>query len=276
MPPPRLPNPVERYAIPWNGGEVSCLRRTGVKRALVLLHGLYGGAIHFDAAFSDTALSRHALLAIDLPGFGYSDKVEPTTIQTVAEAVKGMIDDQKFDKKPWLVAHSLSGSVAARILDDVIGVSLIEGNILEDHLRFSDDVIAHDRAAYGGIFSRLEKNALVALRFQTQPRDRESLKRYAATYAQCTADTVWDIAKDSNEDIRAHTTRALFADWRGPLYCLFGSEGSYGETIHDVQEALSCAVLREISNSGHFPMIDNPEETYAAIAAHMQNRSSHA
>lgn len=262
---------MKRHVILCNGKKISYMRRSGGKIPLVLVHGLCGGAIHFDQAFSNVALADHTLVAIDLPGFGNSDKVEPITVDVMASAVKAVIAEQGFSEKPWLAAHSMSGSVAARVVSDVSGISLIEGNVLSEHLTFSDNIIAYDREAYRDTFVRLQKMALAALRLQTHSQDKLALQRYATTYAQCTANTVWDVAKDFNEEVRSGITRALFADWLGPLYCLYGSAGSYAETIEDIKGALPQATLQIISGSGHFPMIDNPDECYAVIAAQMKN-----
>lgn len=86
---------------------------------VVLVHGSPGSASAFADYLADSRLtSRAQLIAVDRPGFGYSDfgKTE-RSIEKQARAIKPVIDRHPADKV-ILVGHSLGGPVVARIAMD--------------------------------------------------------------------------------------------------------------------------------------------------------------
>ena len=49
------------------------------------------------------------------------------------------------------------------------------------------------------------------------------------------------------------------------MYCLYGAESNYKKIISDVKKVFPDMQLHTITNSRHFPMIDNPEETWRIV-----------
>lgn len=84
---------------------------------IIFIHGAPSSLSFFDGFFQDTALlNRAQLVAVDRPGYGYSDfgRVEPSIIRQ-AELLQPLID--RYRQSPYLVlvGSSYGGSVAARL-----------------------------------------------------------------------------------------------------------------------------------------------------------------
>ncbi|GAB2531925.1 alpha/beta fold hydrolase [Spirosoma aerophilum] len=107
---------------------------------VIFVHGAPSSLSFFNAFFKDTMLlNRARLVAVDRPGYGYSDfgRVE-TSIIRQAELLQPLID--RYRKAPYLmvVGSSYGGSVSARlamnnpdIVDHVVFVSSALGPGLE-------------------------------------------------------------------------------------------------------------------------------------------------
>jgi len=257
---------VERVSCKKMGVELTGLWRDGGGRLVIFLHGLCGSSCHFDQAFTHLALGEWALFAPDLPGFGGSQKVRGQSLNLIVGALRMAIQELTVDARPWVVAHSMSSSIAARILDWVSGVVLVEGNLIPAHLDFSDRILMDSRVQYRNTHLRMQNAAATVMRYQTGLKDRSALAHYSQGYGQCAADVVWDTARACNADVRSDRPIQQFATFGRPLICLYGDSGNYPDTLNEVRGRLPGLKLQSIANSKHFPMIDNPEETYALVA----------
>ena len=107
---------------------------------VIFIHGAPSSLSFFNDFFKDTTLlSRARLVAVDRPGYGYSDfgRVE-TSIVRQAEFLQPLIDRYKKSRFLMLVGSSYGGSVVARlamnnpnVVDHVVFVSSALGPGLE-------------------------------------------------------------------------------------------------------------------------------------------------
>lgn len=110
------------------------------KPTIVFVHGAPSSLSFFNEFFKDTALlSRAQLVAVDRPGYGYSDfgQVEPSILRQ-AELLQPLIDRYKSSPDLIIVGSSYGGSVSARlamnnpgVIDQVVFVSSALGPGLE-------------------------------------------------------------------------------------------------------------------------------------------------
>ncbi len=136
---------VHRYTVGGQTGSARTIRfmETPVlpgKPVVLFVHGAPSSLSFFNAFFKDTTLLRRAqLVAVDRPGYGYSDfgRVE-TSIVRQAELLQPLIDRYKNAAYLMLVGSSYGGSVAARLamnnperVDHVLFVSSALGPGLE-------------------------------------------------------------------------------------------------------------------------------------------------
>jgi len=255
---------VETELIKWSHGEIVCYWRPGVDTPIILLHGICGGARHFDDIFFDSSLCSNSLLSIDLPGYGYSTPIFSWDLDIVCEAIKAAIGFF-INSKPWIVAHSISSSVAVRLIKYISGIILLEGNILSQHLYFSDKVLKSKRHEYNKEYERIQRSSSMVLKYQTHIDDAK-LDYYSSTYGLCDYETVWSTASHCNKDIRNFEVVNRLSNWPNPVHCIYGEYSDYKITIDDIKNALPNVKLHAIKNSGHFPMIDNPVDTWLTVA----------
>jgi pimeloyl-ACP methyl ester carboxylesterase len=110
------------------------------KPTVIFIHGAPSSLSFFNEFFKDTALLRRAqLVAVDRPGYGYSDfgRAEPSVVRQ-ADLLQPLID--RYRASPYLivVGSSYGGSVSARlamnnpgVIDQVVFVSSALGPGLE-------------------------------------------------------------------------------------------------------------------------------------------------
>ncbi|MBC7487419.1 MAG: alpha/beta hydrolase [Cytophagaceae bacterium] len=87
---------------------------------VLFIHGSPGSWTAFKHFFKDSLLlSKSQLIAVDRPGFGYSDygKAEPS-LAVQAACIKPLLQKYGIGKKVILVGHSLGGPLIARIAMD--------------------------------------------------------------------------------------------------------------------------------------------------------------
>lgn len=266
---------MDRIAVDAGNVRLSGLFRRGNGPGIVFLHGLCGGAVHFDGAYEHAELEQRSLLAVDLPGFGKSGNIPSPSVEDMAGAVGSAVAALGFERY-LLVAHSMASSVAARLFSRASGVVLLEGNLLPSHLDFSNRIIQVPRDAFSGEFTRMQRTAKMIMRYQTKLTEGTALDRYAQTFSDCSAETVWDVASAINADVRAGGVIGRFASSGPPLTCLYGTDGAYAGTIHDIAQRLPDASHRAISRAAHYPMLDSPDETYGVIARVWKEVAQHA
>ena len=82
----------------------------GDKFPLVMVHGFLGSSIMWEPQIQDLK-DNYRIFAPDLPGFGYSNKVEPCiSINSMARSILDTID-QKGIGKFHLLGHSMGGMI---------------------------------------------------------------------------------------------------------------------------------------------------------------------
>lgn len=233
---------------------------------IVFLHGLCGGAIHYDAAFEAAELRGRGLVAVDLPGFGESHAEGETEIGLDAqrEAGRAVFAALGENVRPALVAHSMAGSVASQLLDGISALILLEGNVVAENLEFSDRILKTPAQNFARDYARISKSAETMMRLQTAVANPARRGRYAATYRSCSAETVRHVAEEINLDARSGAILQRLAAWGRRFYYYVGSDSNFDTNVISTKGL--DVIVRKISGARHFLMLDNPSDTYAAIA----------
>jgi len=255
----------DRKRLRYGQCELSLLWRDG-PRPIVFLHGLCGGAIHYDAAFEAAELKDRGLVAIDLPGFGESQMEGEIGVGLEAQrdACLAVFAALGEGVRPTLVAHSMAGSVASQLLDEISSLILLEGNVSAEDLEFSDRILNMPEEDFEDEYARISKSAEIMMRLQTAVSDSARRGRYAATYRSCSARTVYHVAKDINLDARSGAIVRRLSGWGRRFYYYVGGDSNFD--AGSISSKNFDVVVREISGARHFLMLDNPNDTYAAVA----------
>ena len=85
---------------------------------LVLVHGYLASAYVFRDVY-DALAKHHRVIAMDLPGFGDSDKTSPDAAAYdrafFADKIWGLLDALEIKEKITLLGHSMGGGVATQM-----------------------------------------------------------------------------------------------------------------------------------------------------------------
>ena len=85
--------------------------RAGTGPAVVLIHG-FGSSIYTWKSVIPALLARHEVVALDLPGFGESDRPADLSLEALPRAVIGLMDRLGIERAA-LVGNSMGGATAA-------------------------------------------------------------------------------------------------------------------------------------------------------------------
>ncbi len=86
---------------------------------LVFIHGSPGSWMHYMKYMWDSAMrTKFRIVAIDRPGFGYSDFGKAMHLQEQCAIISPVIQKLKTDKPLYLVGHSMGGPVAVKLAAD--------------------------------------------------------------------------------------------------------------------------------------------------------------
>ncbi len=83
---------------------------------LIFIHGSPGSLSNFRDYLQDTQLIRkYRMVAIDRPGFGYSDFGKTANLETQANYISALIDSVDNHKPVYLIGHSLGGALIIKL-----------------------------------------------------------------------------------------------------------------------------------------------------------------
>lgn len=84
------------------------------KPLLIFFHGTPGSCHDFKAYFKEPSLqAQFHLMAIDRPGFGYSQFGKALNLEEQYQAYEALFDSLHINKKVYLLGHSLGGPIIA-------------------------------------------------------------------------------------------------------------------------------------------------------------------
>lgn len=234
-----------------DGHRIAGWHRLGGDDLLVCLHGLGCSSTTFAVLDAAAELTSFSLLALDLLGFGESDKPfghsysMESQAQTAAQVIRS-----SSAPRIHLLAHSMGGAVGV-LLAPALGGRLasfinIEGNLIPEDC---------------GIISRR------AAELPFQQFEKEMYPEYLASLtalgspSPATADSFYHSAQslvaasDTGELLR------IFLGLNCPKLYIYGE----ANRDHPTVAATAAVPQRAISGSGHFPMFENPPEFCRAL-----------
>lgn len=100
-----------------DGHALQYLERSGGKDTIVFLHGASSNALQWQYSIFDNIPERYHLIALDRPGLGHSERHGSMSLLEQTRLIHKAIVSLELER-PILVAHSLAGVIAARLLTD--------------------------------------------------------------------------------------------------------------------------------------------------------------
>ena len=226
---------------------------------ILLIHGLGCSKESFDSIWDRPEFESYTILAVDLPGHGQSDKQMnfPYRMQDHALVCAQIIDNFSYNRL-HIVGHSMGGCVGLLLPDEILSslesFASVEGNLI------AEDCSHGSRKTISVSFEKFKQTLF--MKFKVQFADYANLDSVSdfAFYESAKSLVEWS---DSGQLLE----KFLGLDCRVKYF--FGDLNSRHPTVDRVGEVPKC----EMPESGHFPMVDNPQFFYSELARFVNNVS---
>jgi pimeloyl-ACP methyl ester carboxylesterase len=237
----------------------------GVGESIVFIHGLGCSKDFFKGVWRFPEYEKYTILAFDLLGFGNSSKPKDFsyTMEEHAEICKLAIEKLHLERI-HLVGHSMGGAIGLFLIEKigakVISFTNLEGNLVGEDCKLSREAIRYSLEDF-------EKSTFQAFKYRV--RHTKSLlhsttmsKRLyykwlskSAPYAFYKSSESLVNWSDSGELLR------MFIDLDMSKHYVFGELNKNSAVVG----LLASVPKTQISSSGHFMMVDNPQEFYRGL-----------
>ncbi|PWU01435.1 MAG: hypothetical protein C5B53_02930 [Candidatus Melainabacteria bacterium] len=231
----------------------ACLEENG-RDWIACIHGLQSNSKLFSELLCQPFLRDYSKIAVDLVGFGRSAKPHgfSYSVEDQAAVVQEVFRLIKI-RRAVLIGHSLGGMIGVLLLDPL--ADILRGFVnMEGNLKFSDCGASKEVA--NSDYANFRANLYPDLKAQV---GREGPQR--AIWLEDIPDYVFYKSSLSIvEWSKSEKLAALFASARCPCLFVYGEENR--QKLLAVPDSISS---HQIESSGHFMLLDNPDESYACL-----------
>lgn len=247
------------FAIPFGDNlfNVAAYVRESGPDLLFFLHGLGCSKISFHHIWLRPEFDRYSLLALDLVGFGESDKPDDFSYSMEDQAIICAELLKRFPaNRIHTVAHSMGGAIALLLPQEILNrtqhMISVEGNLVSEDCSLASRKIVDVTPA---IFEA----AIL-------PKLKAVLNGLGYGYADIDAASPVALYR-SAESLVHHSDSGLLLTAFQQLAChkayIYGDDNAEHPTVAQVQDIPKIRVAQ----SGHFVMNDNPGAFYGALQA---------
>ena len=245
------------------------------KDTVVFIHGFASSWVVWAGVMKEVG-KRYRVVALDLPGFGYSDKRKGDySPEALADVVSGLMK-KKGIQKAHVVAHSWGCSVALALAlrhkERVRSLTLMSAWVFEGQMV---PFLVWSRVPVLGevlftLFYRERVGDRYAMAFfeperytdfRTVGLIKKALRRPGAVRASLQA----------VRQMRFEKLQKSYSNIEVPTLLIWGKQDHVAkETFaHKLQRELSKSRLRVLHRCGHFPMIERPHVTLRELRRHL-------
>jgi pimeloyl-ACP methyl ester carboxylesterase len=239
-------------------------RETG-RNLIIFIHGLGCSQNNFIDVWNIESLKTYSIITMDLPGFGKSPMVENFScdLEAHAEICRKVIAQFPHDTI-HIVGHSMGGAIGL-LLAEMIRDRLSSFVNVEGNLTGYDCNVSRQKASVS--FEDFVAKQLPALILTTSLSD-EPGRRLWSRYIKMADKKGFYL---SSKSLVSWSDSGLLLKKFQKLDCrkvyIYGERNSF----LNVLLLLKGIETAYISNSGHFPMNDNPDEFYQFLADFIQS-----
>jgi non-heme chloroperoxidase len=270
------------YAVTAPDGVILAVQESGKPDGppLVLIHGLLGSHLDWDAQLKSAELQRYRIITYDLRGHGLSGK--PTAADAYRDGRRWADDlaaviESSHARNPVLVGWSLGGAVISNYLA-AYGDGRIAGAVYVDGVieLTADQLVPHPEVYRDMISPDLRthldgERTFLGLCFHTQP-DRPTVERLLANAAMAS----WDM----QSAVMSMTVAASegLSKTGVPILLIYGARDALvkaGPAIARASELNPRIRSKLYANSGHAPFIEEPERFNRDLSAFIDTSSRH-
>lgn len=260
--------------------------RGGEHGAVLLIHGFGGSTVTWQQTVPALAAAGYDVYAVDLPGFGLSQKGWETDYRhsIQAQRVIGLMDRLGVDRAA-VVGHSMGGSVAVHLA--LAAPERISRLVLVDAALFSSgsgrfsapgfvlDVPVVRRWAQFGLRRSID-SLFTDLLYDAAYQDDAITPALEKAYKRALHTPGWDTGLlGILRDARANDLPAPVSTIRIPTLIMWGAEDTWVAPADGVRlEGLIAGAQRiEFPGVGHLPMHEAPEDFNAALLSFLGEAS---
>lgn len=225
---------------------------------IVGLHGLQSDKTLYSGLFEQNFLSNYSKLAIDFVGFGESDKPDTFsyTVEDQADVVLQILRQLEI-KRMHLVGHSLGGMTGTLLLQILgnrpLSFANLEGNLVYADCGASREVIKYSldeftTKRYQELQDKIKQSSEPSAVMRAQWIDKIPAHVF---YKSSLSIVEWSKSEKLKDIFNNSSVKRLFM---------------YGGANIEKSASVSDTVQKvEISNAGHFMLIDQPDKCYQAL-----------
>tara|TARA_B100000575_G_C23038406_1_gene597637 strand:- start:185 stop:949 length:765 start_codon:yes stop_codon:yes gene_type:complete len=234
---------------------------------LIFFHGLCGNKSHFDKSFS--YLKKFGILTFDLIGFGMNQKkiiIKNSIINQQAEYVKNIILNLNSNELV-LIFHSLSTVLIPFILKNnkiskkISKLILIEGDIVKEQLNWANLLSSMEKKKFNIYIKNFKRNSKMVMLSQLiaqknyKPSHSYSFKNFNSIL----------LKKFSKECVKIIRKNKVYLNIKNSKAKKLLIVSKKNKNLYNRKTQNLFNQIEFIKNSGHYPMIDNPLQTYKKI-----------
>lgn len=238
-------------------------------RTLLFIHGWACDASFWQAQM-DSFADRYRCLALDLPGFGQSDKPQDIayTLGLFARAVKAVADDADA-RQPVLIGHSMGVAVARQFMIENPGVAEAMVNVDGALIYFPDDPAV-----------RAEMTKMLAQFAKTfaGPQQKRTVEEFVeGVFYGKTPENVQTIVRETMTAVDPYVCASSMAEFLKPEWwqlhtftvpclALYAENPMEDPRLEDnLRGEFSDLTFVLWNDTGHFLMMEKPERFNAAL-----------
>ncbi|MBK8480784.1 MAG: alpha/beta fold hydrolase [Proteobacteria bacterium] len=259
-------------------------------RTIVFVHGMSAQLRHWQYQLDDFAAAGYRVLALDLPGYGKSDKPGsfPYTMESLADALLELLERRGIEA-PIIVGHSMGGHIALSLAirhPRRVGALVLTNSAGLEYFSRGDRAWFEKITNRGSLGGGLSEYALWgAFRLRVFSRWRDDLRwlieervRLQQSAAAEFDQSLYAMVKCVRAMSETEFTRQHLGQLELPTLIVFGADDRlipnaelHGGTTRSVmapaQRAIRGATLVALPRCGHEPQLDCPTEYNRALAA---------
>lgn len=234
---------------------------------LIFFHGLCGNKSHFDKSFS--YLKKFGVLTFDLIGFGMNQKkiiIRKSIIKQQAEYVKKTIFNLKSNELV-LVFHSLSTVLIPFILKNntikkkISKLILIEGDIVKEQLNWVNLLSSMNEKKFNIYIKNFKKNSKMVM--LSQLNNQKNYKdTYSYSFKNFNEILLKKFSRECIKIIHKNKVHLYLKNLKMKKLLIISKKN---KNLYNKKTQNLFDQIKFINNSGHYPMIDNPSQTYNII-----------
>jgi pimeloyl-ACP methyl ester carboxylesterase len=227
---------------------------------IFFIHGLGCAQNNFDDAWNAEGLANYSIVTIDLPGFGGSAMNDGFScdMKEYAEICCNVLS--LFPRnKIHIVGHSMGGAIGV-LLADMIRDRLASFVNVEGNLVSQDCTTSRRKASVS--YEEFISKQLPGLILTTSLSDEPGRKMWSHTMRNSDKKSLYLSSRSLVAWSDSGQLLKIFKELDCPRVYLYGEKNSF---LH-VLSFLGAVQTVAISQSGHFPMIDNPEGFYRFLS----------